>query len=89
MAKPLYDIMGPSATFSWGTEQEKAFDALRQKLMEAPGSEWSGTVNWFWQLRPRLCAAQLLYYQERAISGGAIYKAFQTLPFGTTFYSED
>ena len=36
MAKPLYDDMGPSATFSWGTEQEKAFDALRQKLMEAP-----------------------------------------------------
>ena len=28
--------MGPSATFSWGTEQAKAFDALRQKLMEAP-----------------------------------------------------
>ena len=28
--------MGPSATFSWGTEQEKAFDAQRQKLMEAP-----------------------------------------------------
>ena len=52
------------------------------------GSEWSETVNWFWQFRPRLCAAQLLYYQERAISGGAIYKAFQTIPFGTTFYSE-
>ena len=34
VAKPLYDIMGPSATFSWGTEQAKAFDALRQKLME-------------------------------------------------------
>ena len=36
VAKPLYDIMGPSATFRWGTEQEKAFDELRQKLMEAP-----------------------------------------------------
>ena len=36
MAKPLYDVMGPSATFSLGKEQEKAFDALRQKLMEAP-----------------------------------------------------
>ena len=36
MAKPLYDVMGPSATFSWGTDQAKAFDALRQKLMEAP-----------------------------------------------------
>ena len=35
VAKPLYGIMGPSATFSWGTEQEKAFDALRQTLMEA------------------------------------------------------
>ena len=34
MARLLYDIMGPSAT--WGTEQEKAFDELRQKLMEAP-----------------------------------------------------
>ena len=34
-------------------------------------------------------SAQLFYYQERAISGGAIYKALQTLPFGTTFYSED
>ena len=36
VAKPLYDIMGPSATFIWDTEQEKAFDALIQKLMEAP-----------------------------------------------------
>ena len=36
VAKPLHDIMGPSAAFSWGTDQEKAFDALRQKLMEAP-----------------------------------------------------
>ena len=36
VAKPLYDIMGPSATSSRGTEQEKAFDALRQELMEAP-----------------------------------------------------
>ena len=36
VAKPLYDVMGPSATFSWDTEQEKAFDVLRQKLMEAP-----------------------------------------------------
>ena len=36
VAKPLYDVMGPSATFSWGREQEKAFDALKQKPMEAP-----------------------------------------------------
>ena len=35
VAKPLYDIMGPSGTFSWDTEQEKAFDARRQNLMEA------------------------------------------------------
>ena len=35
VAKPLYDMMGPSDTFSWGTEQEKAFDALIQKLTEA------------------------------------------------------
>ena len=35
VAKDLYDVMEPSATFSWGTEQEKVFDALRQKLMEA------------------------------------------------------
>ena len=36
VAKSLYDVIGPSTTFSCGTEQEKAFDALRQKLMEAP-----------------------------------------------------
>ena len=35
VAKPLYYIFGPSTTFRWGTEQEKAFDELRQKLMEA------------------------------------------------------
>ena len=35
VTKLLYDIMGPSATFRWGTEQEKAFDERRQKLMEA------------------------------------------------------
>ena len=34
MAKPLYDIMGPSVTFRWGTEQEKTGDELRQILME-------------------------------------------------------
>ena len=36
VAKSLYDIMGTSATLRWGTEQEKAFDELRQKLIEAP-----------------------------------------------------
>ena len=36
VAKPLYDIMGPSSTFRWGTEQDKTFDELRQKLVEAP-----------------------------------------------------
>ena len=36
LAKPLYDIIRPSATFRWRTEQEKAFDELRQKLMKAP-----------------------------------------------------
>ena len=34
VSKPLYDIMGPSATFRWGTEQEKGFHELRQTLME-------------------------------------------------------
>ena len=28
--------MGPSATFRWGTAQEKAFNELRGPLMEAP-----------------------------------------------------
>ena len=28
VANPLYDVMGPSSTFRWGTEQEKAFDEL-------------------------------------------------------------
>ena len=36
VAKPLYDIMGLSATLRWGTEQDKAHDELRQILMEAP-----------------------------------------------------
>ena len=110
--KPLYDIMGPSSTFRWGTEQYE----LRQKLIEAPVLAYPNSEDIFildtdaynhaigfelLQVRngvERLigfgsfvldCAAQLLYYQERAISSGAIYKAFQTLPFGTTFYSEN
>ena len=109
--------MRPSATFCWGTEQEKAFDALRQKLMEAQvlaypnsedlfildsdasnhaiGAELLQVQNGLEQLIGfgsfvlDFCTAQLLYYQEIAISGGAIYKAFQTLHFGTRFYSED
>ena len=36
VAKPLYDIKGQSATFRWGTEQEKAFNELRQQPMEVP-----------------------------------------------------
>ena len=39
--------MGPSATFSWGTEHEKAFDALRQKLMEAPVLGYPNSENVF------------------------------------------
>ena len=35
VVKPLYDIMGPSSTCRWCTEQEKSFDKLRHKLMEA------------------------------------------------------
>ena len=32
VTKPLYDIMGPPATFRWGTEQEKEFDELMEAL---------------------------------------------------------
>ena len=31
VAKPLYDIMGPSATLRWATEKENEFDELRHK----------------------------------------------------------
>ena len=100
-----------------GTEQENAFDALTQKLVEATvlaypnsddlfmldtdasnhaiGAELLQVQNGeerligFGSFVLDSAQRQLLYYQERAISGGAIYKAFQTLPFGTTFYSED
>ena len=44
---PLYDIMGPSATFRWGTEQERAFDELRQKLTEAPVLAYPNSENLF------------------------------------------
>ena len=113
VAKPLYDIMGPFATFRWGTEQEKAFDELRQKLMEAPVLAYPNSENLFILDTDALnhaigaellqvqngverligfvidSAQRNLYFQERATSGGAIYQAFQTLPFGTTFYYED
>ena len=36
IAKPLYDIMGSSVTFRWGTEQQEAFDDLKKKMTEAP-----------------------------------------------------
>ena len=47
VAKPLYDVMGPPSTFSWGTEQENAFDALRQKLVEAPDLAYPNSEDLF------------------------------------------
>ena len=46
VAKPFYDIMEPSATFRWGTEQERAFDELTQKLMDHSPciSKFRGTI---------------------------------------------
>ena len=44
---PLYDIMGPSATFKWGTEQENAFNELRQNLMESPVLEYPNSEDVF------------------------------------------
>ena len=110
VAKPMYDIMGPSATFSLGTEQEKAFDALTLKLMEAPVLTYPNSEDLFILdtyasnhaivavlLQVQNGVVRLIGFgsfvldsaQRNYISGGAIYKAFQTLPFGTTFYSED
>ena len=36
VAKPLYNVMGPTTTFVWGEDQQKAFDVLKTKLTEAP-----------------------------------------------------
>ena len=36
VAKPLYDVMGPTTTFVWGEDQQKAFDVLKTKFAEAP-----------------------------------------------------
>ena len=36
VAKPLYDVMGPTKTFVWGEDQQKAFEVLKTKLTEAP-----------------------------------------------------
>ena len=47
VAKPLYDVMVLSVTFSWGTEQKKAFDALRQKLMETPALAYPNSEDLF------------------------------------------
>ena len=47
VANPLYAIMGPSATFRWATEQEKTFDELRQKLMEAPVLAYPNSEDFF------------------------------------------
>ena len=47
VAKLLYDIMGSSATFRCGTEQEKAFDELRQKLMEVPALVYANSEDLF------------------------------------------
>ena len=68
VAKPLYYIMGPSATFSWGTEQEKAFDALRQKLMEAPVLAYLNSEDLFildTDASNHASAAELLQVQNR------------------------
>ena len=47
VTKPLYDIMGPSATFRWDTEQERAYDELRQKLTEAPVLSYPNSEDLF------------------------------------------
>ena len=69
--------MGPYATFSWGTEQEKAFDALRQKLMEATVLAYPNSEDLFiLDILPRimLFGAELLQVQngvERLIGFGS------------------
>ena len=66
MAKPLYDVMGPSATFSWGTEQEKAFDVLRHKLMEAPVLAYPNSEDLLsWIQMPRIMPLELNCYRFR------------------------
>ena len=77
VAKPLYDVMGPSATFSWGAEQEKAYDALRQKLMEAPVLAYPNSEDLFildTDASNHAIGAELLQAQngvERLISFGS------------------
>ena len=47
MEKPLYDVLGLSATFRWCTEQEEAFDELRHKLMESSVRAYPNSENIF------------------------------------------
>lgn len=36
IAKPLYEITKPSASFTWGIDQQEAFETLKNKLLSAP-----------------------------------------------------
>ena len=65
VAKPLYDVMEPSATFRWGTEQEKAFDALRQKLKESPVLILIQKIYLSWIQMPRIVLLELNCYRFR------------------------
>ena len=73
----MYDIMGPSATFRWGTEQDKAFDELRQKLMGVPVLTYPNSEDLFFldtDASNRAIEAELLQVQngvERLIGFGS------------------
>ena len=94
VAKPLYDAMGPSAMLSWGTEQEKAFDALRQKRMEAPVLAYPNSEDLFildTDASNHAIGAELLQVQngvERLIGFGSFVQQTvgkETIAFGLHF----
>ena len=93
VAKHLYDIMGPSATFRWGTEQEKAFDELRQKLMEAPFLAYQNSEDLFildTDASNHVIGAELLQVQngvERLIGFGSLVLDLQGIS-NTTFWDD-
>ena len=89
-AKLLYDGMGQSATFSWGTEQENAFDALRQKLMEDPVLAYPNSEDLFildTDASNHAIGAELLQVQngvERLIGFGSFVVDFAQRNYCTT-----
>ncbi|CAG8616410.1 3821_t:CDS:2, partial [Dentiscutata heterogama] len=91
IAKPLHKLLEKDTPYSWGPEQEKAFQALKVCLTTAPvlsseGRKQERICNCLCKQKPYQAGKKLCSHRAGVLRRGLGHRVFSPLPWIPTFY---